>query len=129
MCCTNVHFASSLNASADLGICAPVCVRVRVRVMCRHGIKTRCFPFQLHAVAPIATNGWILTGETSKMLPISSARIASITVVTSGGFTVSLKGAAKETVTMGAVDVEGGKAPVYATATIGADGTATLTVG
>lgn len=106
-----------------------MCVRVRVRVMCRHGIKTRCFPFQLHAVAPIATNGWVLTGETSKMLPISSARIASITVVTSGGFTVSLKGAANETVTMGAVDVEGGKAPVYATATIGADGTATLTVG
>ena len=50
-------------------------------------------------------------------------------VAASGGFKVSLKGVATERVTMGAVDVKAGHAPVYATATIGADGTATLTVG
>ena len=59
----------------------------------------------------------------------AGARIASVAVAASGGFKVSLKGAATERITMGAVDVKGGQAPVYATAVIGADGTATLTVG
>jgi hypothetical protein len=93
-----------------------------------HGIKTRCFPFELHAVAPVASNGWALTGETGKMVPISNARISSVAALPSGGFTVGLKGAPAERVTMGAVDVKAGKAPVYTTATIGTDGTATLTL-
>jgi len=80
-------------------------------------------------VAPIASNGWALTGETGKMIPISSARISSVVALPSGGFAVGLKGAPKEAVTMGAADVRGGKAPVFASATIGAGGTALLHVG
>jgi hypothetical protein len=91
-------------------------------------IKTPCFPFQLHAVAPVASNGWALLGETDKFVPVSNQRIASVTAAASGGFILNLKGAAGETVTMGAADVSGKKTPVYAQATIGADGTATLTL-
>ena len=46
-----------------------------------------------------------------------------------GGFAVGLKGAPKEAVTMGAAGVRGGKAPVFASARIGAGGTALLHVG
>jgi hypothetical protein len=50
-----------------------------------------------------------------------------VTATSSGGFSLSLKGAVGEKVTMGAAEVKGGaKAPVYAEATIGADGTTTL---
>jgi len=79
-------------------------------------------------VAPIASNGWALTGETGKMIPISSARISSVVALSSGGFSIGIKGAPKEVVTMGAADVQGGEAPVFASATIGAGGTATLRV-
>ena len=89
-------------------------------------ISTPCFPFQMHAVAPVSSNGWALLGESDKFVPVSNQRIASVTAAVSGGFTVQLKGAASETVTMGAVDTKGSKAPVYATATIGQDGTAAL---
>lgn len=92
------------------------------------GIKTRCFPFQLHAVAPVADNGWVLTGETGKFLPISTQRIAAITTLPSGGFKVALLGAPGEVVEMGAADIANGKAPTYGTATIGSDGTAILTL-
>ena len=80
-------------------------------------------------MAPIASNGWALTGETGKMIPISGARITSVAALPSGGFAVAIKGAPKEVVTMGAADVEGGKAPVFASVTVGAGGTATLHVG
>ena len=40
-----------------------------------------------------------------------------------GGFELGLLGAPNETVRMGAADVRGGRAPVYAETTIGADGT------
>ena len=46
-----------------------------------------------------------------------------------GGFSVELKGAVGEVVEMGAADVNGGKAPIYASATIGSGGTATLKIG
>lgn len=92
-----------------------------------YNIETPCFPFQLHAVAPVATNGWVLLGEADKFVPISNQRIASVTATSSGGFSLSLKGAVGEKVVMGAADIKGGaKAPVYAEATIGADGTTTL---
>ena len=95
----------------------------------RRGIKTRCFPFELHAVAPIASNGWVLTGETGKMIPVSNVRISSAAPLPSGGFNIELKGAPQEVVTMGAADVKGDKAPIFATTTISADGTATMHVG
>jgi hypothetical protein len=93
-----------------------------------YNIETPCFPFQLHTVAPVA-NGWVLLGEADKFVPVSNQRIASVTAMASGGFTLSLKGAAGEKVTMGAAEVRGGaKAPVYAEAMIGVDGTATLVI-
>lgn len=91
-----------------------------------YDISTPCFPFQMHTVAPVASNGWVLLGEADKFVPVSNQRIASVAVTTAGGFSIALKGAAGEVVTMGAADVTAGKAPVYAQATIGADGTATL---
>lgn len=91
----------------------------------KYGIKTPCFPFQLHAVAPVAANGWALIGEADKFVPVSNQRLASVKAG-AAGFELGLKGAAGETVTMGAVDAKGGKAPVFKSATIGADGTATL---
>ena len=91
------------------------------------GLQTACFPFQLHAVAPVASNGWALTGEVGKFVPVSAQRIATIAVLPGGGFELGLKGAPGEAVTMGAVDVKkAGAAPVYAEAHIGADGTAKL---
>ena len=92
-----------------------------------YNIETPCFPFQLHTVAPVATNGWVLLGEADKFVPISNQRIASVTAMASGGFSLSLKGAVGEKVTMGAAKIKGGaQAPLHAEATIGADGTATL---
>ena len=92
-----------------------------------YNIETPCFPFQMHTVAPVAANGWVLLGEADKFVPISNQRIASVTATANGGFSLSLKGAVGEKVTMGAAEVKGGaKAPVYAEATIGADGTAIL---
>ena len=96
----------------------------------RFKITTKCFPFQWHAIAPVAaSNGWALTGEVGKFMPVSSQRIASVAAVAGGGFSVELKGAVGEVVEMGAADVNGGKAPVYARATIGSAGTATLKIG
>jgi hypothetical protein len=94
-----------------------------------YGVKTRCFPFQLHAVAPVASNGWVLTGEVGKFVPISSQRISSISVLLEGGFEVGLTGAPGEVVRMGAVNAKAGRAPVYAQAVIGNDGTAVLALG
>ena len=95
----------------------------------RFKITTKCFPYQWHTIAPVSPNGWSLVGEVGKFMPVSNQRLASVSAVASGGFTLELKGAAGEAVTMGAVDVKSGKAPVYAEATIGADGTATLQLG
>ena len=92
------------------------------------GIKTRCFPFQLHAVAPVATNGWALVGETGKFLPVSQQRISSIQVIPGGGFLLHIMGAPGEVVEMGAADVTNSKPPIYASATIGSDGTALLKI-
>jgi hypothetical protein len=93
------------------------------------GVKTRCFPFQLHAVAPVAKNGWVLTGEVGKFVPVSAQRIASILVLPEGGFEVGLTGAPGEEVRMGAVNAKAGRAPVYAQAVIGNDGTTVLVLG
>ena len=91
--------------------------------------------FQLQTVAPVASNGWVLIGEVDKFLPISRSRIASVVVEPTGGFSVGLLGAVGEQVTIGAVRALGEEAtvsqraaaaPVYATALIGADGTAML---
>jgi hypothetical protein len=90
------------------------------------GVKTRCFLFQLHAVAPVASNGWVLLGEVGKFVPISNQRIASIKVSDSGGFGVGLKGAPRDQVTMGAVKM--GSAPIYSMGAIGTDGTAVLSL-
>jgi hypothetical protein len=89
-------------------------------------VQVRCFPFELHAVAPLASNGWVLTGETGKFIPISAQRISSVMALPGGGFDLGLLGAPNETVRMGAADVRGRTAPVYAEAIIGADGTARL---
>jgi len=83
----------------------------------------------------VASNGWVLIGEVDKFLPISRSRIASVVVEPTGGFSVGLLGAVGEQVTIGAVRAADEEAtvsqraaasPVYATATIGADGTAML---
>jgi hypothetical protein len=92
------------------------------------GIKTRCFPFQLHAVAPVSSNGWVLLGETGKFLPVTKQRIHAVKILPAGGFEVSIAGAQDEVVELGAVDAANSKVPVYVTATVGADGTATVTV-
>jgi hypothetical protein len=99
------------------------------------GCCDRSQGFQLQTVAPVASNGWVLIGEVDKFLPISRSRIASVVVEPTGGFSVGLLGAVGEQVTIGAVRALGEEAtvsqraeaaPVYATATIGADGTAML---
>ena len=96
----------------------------------RFKVTTKCFPFQWHAIAPVAaSNGWALTGEVGKFMPVSNQRIASVTALAGGGFSVELEGAVGEVVEMGAADVKGSKAPVYATATIGSGGTAVLKIG
>ena len=88
---------------------------------------TRCFAFQLHAIAPVARNGWALLGETGKFIPVSRQRIASVTAIPSGGFAVMAKGKPGERVEIGAVDAAASKF-VYVAATIGADGTASISV-
>ena len=99
--------------------------------MCQTGqqplnVSTRCFGFELQTVAPVTSNGWTLLGETDKFLPVSNQRIESVQAVAAGGFRLVLKGQVGEAVTMGAVDVKGGAAPVFVSATIGAGGTAEL---
>ena len=89
-------------------------------------VQTRCFPFELHAIAPLASNGWVLLGETGKFVPVSAQRLASVTALPGGGFELELLGAPSEVVRMGAADVRGGSAPVYAETAMGADGSARL---
>ena len=96
------------------------------------GVTTRCFPFELFAVAPVASNGWVLTGETGKFIPVSNQRLASVDALprsAGGGFSVSIKGEPGESVEIGAADTHAGGLVAYAKVVVGADGTATLTVG
>ena len=95
----------------------------------RFHITTTCFPYHWHAVAPIASNGWVLTGEVGKFIPVSNQRISSIQMISSGGFSLALRGAPGEAVTMGAAKVAAGGTVSYKTATIGSDGTAVLQLG
>ena len=83
-------------------------------------------------MAPVQSNGWILTGEVGKIVPVSNARISSVEAMAAGGLKVGLKGAAGEVVAMGGAKVDGAgqpQSPVYSTVTIGPDGTADLHVG
>lgn len=67
-----------------------------------------------------------------KFIPISRQRISSVLpkhADSGGGFTIMLRGAPGEVVTMGAADIQGGADPVYASATVGSDGKATLDLG
>ena len=88
-------------------------------------VMTPCYDFRLFAVAPVASNGWVLTGEVGKLLPMSNARVASIDVQSGGGFAVHVKGAPGEEVMFGAVDTASGSGVevMYRKAVIGEDGT------
>ena len=89
-------------------------------------VTTDCFPFQLHAVAPVASNGWVLTGEVGKFLPMSANRVASVAVKPGGGFVVAVRGGAGERVRFGAADYAGGGVVKYFDAVLDANGTATI---
>ena len=94
-------------------------------------ITTRCFPFQWHAVAPVAGNGWVLTGEVGKLVPISNQRLARVTPIEvgrGGGFELVLKGMPGERVVFGAADTRTGTIK-YEAATIASDGVAKLQIG
>ena len=60
------------------------------------------------------------------MEQVSRQRITSVAALPNGGFEIGLIGAAGETVTLGAADMKNSGAPVYASATIGSTGVATL---
>ena len=92
-------------------------------------ITTRCARFELRTVAVVASNGWVLLGEVDKFIPVSNQRISAVHVIPSGGFSLALRGAPGEAVTMGAAKVAAGGAVSYKTATIGSDGTAVLQLG
>jgi hypothetical protein len=72
----------------------------------------------------------VLTGEVGKMVPVSRNRIRSIAAAVGGGFEVGVMGAPGERVTMGAANTHATACSpvVYSSATIGADGTATITL-
>ena len=67
-------------------------------------ITTRCFPYQWHAIAPVTSNGWVLTGEIGKYIPVSRQRISSISIIKTGGFKLTLRGLG-EHVSMGAANM------------------------
>jgi len=115
------------------GVGYPLMLRKSDDGLCETGqgkypIQTRCFPFQWHAIAPVASNGWALTGEVGKFVPVSQQRIVALSVLTNGGFELQLHGAPDELVTIGAADVRRGGKVHYAHATIGSDGTANLRI-
>jgi len=92
-------------------------------------VNTECFPFQWHVIAPVLPNGWVVTGEVGKLMPISRQRIQEL-VHTSGSVKLSLIGAPGEEVEMGAArqSAEGVSftPPIYKTCTIQSDGTGVL---
>ena len=90
-------------------------------------VETECFPFQWHAIAPVLKNGWVLTGEVGKLMPISRQRLAAIEA-TPNGIALDLIGAPGEVVEMGAAQQAGGSfdAPIYRKVTVGPDGKAQL---
>ena len=94
----------------------------------KFNITTRCFPFQWWAVAPRCANGWVLTGEVGKFMPISNQRIDTLDTLVGGGFLLSLKGKPGEVVTMGAVNVRTSGRVKYTSCTIGDDGTGILEI-
>ena len=92
-------------------------------------VKTKCFPVQWYVIAPVFDNGWVFIGETGKLVPVSGERISSVAPLQSGGFQVKIKGEPGEVVTMGAASTALASSQVrYAQATIGADGTADITL-
>ena len=82
-------------------------------------------PAAPHPIIRSQANGWLLTGEVGKFIPVSNQRIASVAVLPGGGFNVSIKGSPGEAVTMGAFDTAS-RTMHYATATVGSDGTGLL---
>ena len=118
--------------------------------MCQTGsgvmnVTTECFPIQWHLVAPVLPNGWLLIGETGKLMPVSSARLTDVVVATKNGvgagssggdggsslLQLNLVGAPGEVVEFGAAGPtataeDGLGDPVYKTVTLGPDGRGTL---
>ena len=78
----NLH---SFGGASDL----PLMLKQSDTSMCetapRFKITTKCFPYQWHTIAPIASNGWALIGEVGKFIPVSKQHIASLNVIESGG--------------------------------------------
>ena len=89
-------------------------------------ITTDCFAFQLYCVAPVASNGWVLTGEVGKFLPMSVNRVTSVVVKRGGGFVVVVRGAPGERVRFGGADYAGEGLVKYYDAVLDINGTATI---
>jgi hypothetical protein len=107
---------------------SPLLVARQAASECTTGVgrisaTTACFPFQWHVIAPTFPSGWTLTGEVGKMMPISKQRVAKIDD-DAALLAVHVVGAPGEVVTFGAA--MGAQSPQYASATVGSDGTATL---
>ena len=85
--------------------------------------STECYPAQWRVVAPVLPNGWVVTGEVGKLMPVSRQRIAALST-RADGVDLHVLGAPGEVVEMGAAAP--GAAPLYQRATIGAAGTAAV---
>ena len=63
---------------------------------------------QLFVAAPVLSNGWAVLGETTKIVPVSSQRISSISANSDGAaVVVELIGANGENVQMGFMSADG----------------------
>ena len=128
VCCARTHTYTHTHTTTTLHLAVPLFKSgdSECATSPASNITTDCFPFQLHTVAPVASNGWVLTGEVGKFLPVSANRIASVVVKAGGGFEVSVRGAPGEGVRLGAVDFVGGGEVKYFGVTLDKTGTGTI---
>lgn len=123
-----------LDIERDLGVDGPAVVydwrEQSARVVEDYTMLTRrsdLYDYNLDVVAPIFANGLSLIGEADKYVTLADKRFSDI-APTADGIDLTLAGEPGEMVSITVYDAEAEAFLPEATATIGADGTATLSV-
>jgi hypothetical protein len=78
-----------------------------------------------HQVAPVLPGGWVLLGETMKLVPISNQRIVSVSIGDQQ-LKVEVRGAVGEEVEFGASTFSAAPSVLYSKCTVASGGTCAI---
>ena len=107
-CCNPARSFVCACVRACVCACVRACVRSCVYAFIRSaaGQSTDRYPVDYFMIAPTLSNGMVLLGETSKLVPVSNSRITSLEV-TADATLVAISGRVGEQVEFGAIDAHG----------------------